>query len=224
MLRGSALRAPRSEPACRGSCPIGFDALLAIYFPGAAPEEFIEGHRQHLAVEFTNWITTAAESLGRTSNSPVPFVVTGTNPTVPEPGERRKLSGLARDFGCPGLTEPRGGKQPLCGTLRTETARWQPDPTEPYPLPSKTALLTPACVRAPNSWWILTWASAGQSNSGCHGLGTNWHNQTWAWRQCLIAWSSRGTSSRNVAQSADDGLARQTQRALGVPTLLPKPH
>ena len=48
----------------------GFDALLAIYFPAAAPEEFIEG-RQHLAVEFTNWIIGAAESLGRTSNSPV---------------------------------------------------------------------------------------------------------------------------------------------------------
>jgi uncharacterized protein len=56
----------------------GFDALLAIYFPAAAPEEFIEGHRQHLAVEFTNWITGAAESLGRTSKSPVPLVVTGT--------------------------------------------------------------------------------------------------------------------------------------------------
>ena len=58
----------------------GFDALLAIYFPAAAPEEFIEGHRQHLAVEFTNWITGAAESLGRTSNSPVPLVVIGTEP------------------------------------------------------------------------------------------------------------------------------------------------
>jgi hypothetical protein len=56
----------------------GFDALLAIYFPADAPEEFIEGHRQHLAVEFTNWIVGAAESLGRTSNSPVPLVVTGT--------------------------------------------------------------------------------------------------------------------------------------------------
>lgn len=56
----------------------GFDALLAIYFPAAAPEEFIEGHRQHLAVEFTNWIVGAAESLGRISNSSVPLVVTGT--------------------------------------------------------------------------------------------------------------------------------------------------
>jgi len=28
----------------------------------------------------------------------------------------------------------------------------------------------------------------------------------------------------NVAQSADDGFARETQRALGIPALLPKPH
>lgn len=58
----------------------GFDALFAIYFPAAAPEELIEGHRQHLAVEFTNWIVGAAESLGRTGDSPVPLVVTGTEP------------------------------------------------------------------------------------------------------------------------------------------------
>lgn len=44
----------------------GFDAVLGIYFPEATPAEVIEGHRQHLAVEFTNWITGAAESLGRT--------------------------------------------------------------------------------------------------------------------------------------------------------------
>jgi hypothetical protein len=54
----------------------GFDALLVIYFPAAAPEDLIEGHRQHLAVEFTNWITAAGISLGRTSHSPVPLVVT----------------------------------------------------------------------------------------------------------------------------------------------------
>jgi len=56
----------------------GFDALLVIYFPAAAPEDLIEGHRQHLAVEFTNWITAAGISLGRTSHSPVPLVVTRT--------------------------------------------------------------------------------------------------------------------------------------------------
>jgi hypothetical protein len=54
----------------------GFDALLVIYFPAAAPDDLIEGHRQHLAVEFTNWITAAGLSLGRTSHSPVPPVVT----------------------------------------------------------------------------------------------------------------------------------------------------
>ena len=56
----------------------GFDALLAIYFPAAAPEEFIEGHRQHLAVEFTNWINAAGEALGRQVSSRVPIVVTGS--------------------------------------------------------------------------------------------------------------------------------------------------
>jgi hypothetical protein len=45
----------------------GFDAVLGIYFPEATPEEVIEGHRRHLAVEFTNWITGAARSLGRVS-------------------------------------------------------------------------------------------------------------------------------------------------------------
>ena len=54
----------------------GFDALLVIYFPAAAPDDLIEGHRQHLAVEFTNWITAAGLSLGRASHSPVPPVVT----------------------------------------------------------------------------------------------------------------------------------------------------
>lgn len=56
----------------------GFDARLGIYFPDAAPEELIEGHRMHLAVEFTNWIVDAAAQLGRSNNnSPVPIVVTG---------------------------------------------------------------------------------------------------------------------------------------------------
>lgn len=43
----------------------GFDARLAVYFPTAVPEEIIEGHRQHLAVEFTNWVAAAAATLGR---------------------------------------------------------------------------------------------------------------------------------------------------------------
>jgi hypothetical protein len=70
----------------------------------------------------------------------------------------------------------------LAGALMpvSNYTRGQPDPAEPYPLPSKTALLTPACLRARNSWWIQTWASARQSDSGCLGLGTNWHDQAWA--------------------------------------------
>jgi uncharacterized protein len=55
----------------------GFEVLLGIYFPGAASEELVEGHRQHLAVEFTNWIADAAASLGRNNSSPVPIVLTG---------------------------------------------------------------------------------------------------------------------------------------------------
>jgi len=56
----------------------GFDAVLGIYFPQATPEEVIEGHRQHLAVEFTNWIIGAAESLGLATDSPVPVVADGS--------------------------------------------------------------------------------------------------------------------------------------------------
>lgn len=56
----------------------GFDVLLGIYLPEAAPEELAEGHRQHLAVEFTNWIVDAGALLGRGNSSPVPIVVNGT--------------------------------------------------------------------------------------------------------------------------------------------------
>jgi hypothetical protein len=45
----------------------GFEVLLGIYFPAAAPEAFIEAHRQHLAVEFTNWFHDAGQALGRES-------------------------------------------------------------------------------------------------------------------------------------------------------------
>ncbi len=69
MIRGHALHQFRKT----GS---GFDALLVIYFPAAAPEDLIEGHRQHLVVEFTDWITAAGLSHGRASHSPVPLVVT----------------------------------------------------------------------------------------------------------------------------------------------------
>lgn len=43
-----------------GDTEDGFSASLSIYFPAASPEELVEHHRRHLAVEFTNWITAAA--------------------------------------------------------------------------------------------------------------------------------------------------------------------
>ncbi|MGJ4949328.1 hypothetical protein [Bradyrhizobium sp. HKCCYLS20291] len=33
----------------------GFDARLAIYWPGGAPEALVKGHADHLMVEFNNW-------------------------------------------------------------------------------------------------------------------------------------------------------------------------
>lgn len=38
----------------------GFDASLTAYLPTACPEDVFEHHRQHLAVEFRNWIVAAA--------------------------------------------------------------------------------------------------------------------------------------------------------------------
>jgi hypothetical protein len=43
----------------------GFKAKLTIYFPAASPPGLIEGHRWHLAVEFTNWVTLCIESRGQ---------------------------------------------------------------------------------------------------------------------------------------------------------------
>ncbi|OJJ78167.1 hypothetical protein ASPBRDRAFT_656467 [Aspergillus brasiliensis CBS 101740] len=40
----------------------GFDIDLAIYFPVAAGEDVVECHRQHLLVEFTNWLKQAYET------------------------------------------------------------------------------------------------------------------------------------------------------------------
>ncbi|NMO04492.1 hypothetical protein HH308_25055 [Gordonia sp. TBRC 11910] len=54
--------------------PTGFEASLGVYFPAAVPEFLIESHRQHLAVEFTNWFAAAAEHLGRTTHT-VPRVL-----------------------------------------------------------------------------------------------------------------------------------------------------
>ena len=34
---------------------LGFEARLAIYWPAGAPESLVQGHRDHLMVEFSNW-------------------------------------------------------------------------------------------------------------------------------------------------------------------------
>jgi len=47
-----------------GDTDEGFTANITAYFPTACPEEFFEHHRQHIAVEFSNWITAAAAELG----------------------------------------------------------------------------------------------------------------------------------------------------------------
>jgi uncharacterized protein len=43
-----------------GDTPEGFNASLTAYFPSECPEVVFEHHRQHLAVEFRNWIVAAA--------------------------------------------------------------------------------------------------------------------------------------------------------------------
>ncbi|WNG28272.1 hypothetical protein F0U62_32880 [Cystobacter fuscus] len=43
-----------------GDTDQGFNANLTCYFPVACPEDIFEHHRQHLAVEFRNWIVAAA--------------------------------------------------------------------------------------------------------------------------------------------------------------------
>lgn len=43
----------------------GFTARLTAYFPTACPEDVFEHHRQHLAVEFRNWILAAAAEPSR---------------------------------------------------------------------------------------------------------------------------------------------------------------
>lgn len=41
----------------------GFEAKLLIQFPDHAPEELVQGHKMHLAIEFNNWIEAARQSL-----------------------------------------------------------------------------------------------------------------------------------------------------------------
>ena len=43
-----------------GDTDEGFTAHITAFFPAACPEEFFEHHRQHIAVEFANWIKAAA--------------------------------------------------------------------------------------------------------------------------------------------------------------------
>lgn len=43
----------------------GFDVDLAIYFPTASGEDVVECHRQHLLVEFSNWLKQAYEASER---------------------------------------------------------------------------------------------------------------------------------------------------------------
>jgi len=46
-----------------GDTAEGFNASLTAYFPTACPEDVFEHHRQHLAVEFRNWIVAAASEV-----------------------------------------------------------------------------------------------------------------------------------------------------------------
>lgn len=48
-----------------GDTDEGFRANITAYFPTACPEEFFEHHRQHIAVEFSNWMRAAAGSMPR---------------------------------------------------------------------------------------------------------------------------------------------------------------
>lgn len=43
-----------------GDTEDGFKAHITAFFPTACPEEHFEHHRQHIAVEFANWIRAAA--------------------------------------------------------------------------------------------------------------------------------------------------------------------
>ena len=48
-----------------GDTAEGFNVSLMAYFPAACPEDVFEHHRQHLAVEFRNWILAAAAEASR---------------------------------------------------------------------------------------------------------------------------------------------------------------
>ena len=46
-----------------GDTTEGFNASLTAYFPTSCPDDVFEHHRQHLAVEFRNWIVAASSEL-----------------------------------------------------------------------------------------------------------------------------------------------------------------
>ncbi|MEB8337572.1 hypothetical protein [Streptomyces endophyticus] len=45
-----------------GDTTDGFTASLTVYFPTACPEDVLDHHMRHYAVEFRNWIVAAAEA------------------------------------------------------------------------------------------------------------------------------------------------------------------
>lgn len=56
----------------------GFSTSLTVYFPSDCPDEVFEGHLQHLAVEFRNWIVAAAAAQDCTE--PLAGTSTGKEP------------------------------------------------------------------------------------------------------------------------------------------------
>ncbi|MFC8453151.1 hypothetical protein [Kitasatospora sp. NPDC057223] len=47
-----------------GDTEEGFTSSLSVYLPTTCPEDVLEGHLQHFAIEFRNWITAAAAARG----------------------------------------------------------------------------------------------------------------------------------------------------------------
>lgn len=43
----------------------GLEARLAVFFPKGVPQEMVEGHKWHLAIEWRNWAIAALKQLGK---------------------------------------------------------------------------------------------------------------------------------------------------------------
>jgi hypothetical protein len=41
----------------------GFAMKMTLFFPAAAPEEMLEDHNRHYAIEFSRWITMAYQAI-----------------------------------------------------------------------------------------------------------------------------------------------------------------